>query len=85
MELDDKELQRLKELVPYKVLAPTPDEIINYITNLQEELKDYKSRIDKAIEYIKNNQWELEENGYEDDWKIDTKNVLEILKGEDKK
>ena len=34
MELDDKELKKLKELVPYKVLAPTPDEIINEIQRL---------------------------------------------------
>lgn len=27
--------------------------VLDYITNLQEENKDYKSRIEKAIEYIK--------------------------------
>ena len=43
-----------------------------------------EQRIDKAIKYIKNNQWELEENGYEDDWKIESKPILEILKGENK-
>ena len=35
MDLDCKELERLKELVPYKILAPTPNEIINYIEQLQ--------------------------------------------------
>ena len=39
---DDRELQKLKELVPYKVLAPTPNEIIDYITNLQEENNNLK-------------------------------------------
>lgn len=43
-----------------------------------------EQRINKAIEYIENNQWELEENGYEDDLKIESKPILKILKGEDK-
>ena len=44
MDLDCKELERLKELVPYKILAPTPNEIINYIEQLQSNwnsLREY--------------------------------------------
>jgi hypothetical protein len=59
VELDDRELQRLKKLVPYKVLAPTPDEICNEIERLnklkeryQLEKEVFKDRIEKAIEYM---------------------------------
>ena len=44
MDLDCKELERLKELVPYKILALTPNEIINYIEQLQSNwnsLREY--------------------------------------------
>ena len=40
MELDERELHRLKELVPYKILVPTPDEICDEIERLKEQLND---------------------------------------------
>lgn len=42
---------------------------------------ELRERIDKAIEYIENNKWELRENGYSDDWKIECEPILDILKG----
>lgn len=48
MDLDCKEVERLKELVPYKILAPTPNEIINYIEQLQSNWNSLR-------EYIKEN------------------------------
>lgn len=45
MDLDDREVKMLKELVPYKVLGPTPDEIINEILRLKEE----NERLNKTI------------------------------------
>jgi len=55
--------------------------IINYITNLQQEKEDYKSRIDKAIKNIKNifedEKW-YENYDYNDLENV-LKNVLNIL------
>ncbi len=58
MDLDCKELERLKELVPYKILAPTPNEIINYIEQLQsnwnslrEWLISYRTNIENPDFY----------------------------------
>ena len=50
MELDTRELQRLKELVPYKVLAPTPDEIIKEIERLNNIIDELEK---DAIELMK--------------------------------
>ena len=49
MELDEIELKRLKELVPYKVLAPTPNEIINEIERLN-------NIIDELEKWLKSNE-----------------------------
>ena len=46
MDLDCKELERLKELVPYKILAPTPNEIINYIEQLQSNWNSLRECIE---------------------------------------
>lgn len=40
MELDDRELQRLKKLVPYKILAPSADEICDEIERLNNDIKE---------------------------------------------
>lgn len=57
MDLDCKELERLKELVPYKILAPTPNEIINYIEQLQSNWNSLRECIEEnkkvATEYTK--------------------------------
>lgn len=47
--LDDRQTKRLKELVPYKILAPDADEII-------EELDRLNNIINEAKEYIK--EWQ---------------------------
>ena len=49
--LDDRQTKRLKELVPYKILAPDADEII-------EEL----DRLNKEYERIYNENCKLREN-----------------------
>jgi hypothetical protein len=53
MDLDCKELERLKELVPYKILAPTPNEIINYIEQLQSNWNSLRECIIGVIEGAK--------------------------------
>jgi len=50
--LDDRQTKRLKELVPYEVLAPDADEII-------EELDRLNNIINKLEEYC----WELKAMG----------------------
>ena len=98
MELDSRELEELKRLVPYKVLAPTPDEIIDYITNLQEENQRLKELADKYEEEHKTtfiewtntldrNRKAIEyikhlDNVFIDDKKQDE--ILNILEGSDK-
>ena len=69
--LDLRQIKRLKELVPYKVLAPDADEIIeeierlnNVINELQQENQKYKEVIDKAnnkLSQYKNNLKEYQE------------------------
>ena len=69
--LDLRQIKRLKELVPYKVLAPDADEIIeeierlnNVINELKKKKKKYKEVIDKAnnkLSQYKNNLKEYQE------------------------
>ena len=47
MELDDKELEKLKELVPYKILSPTPQEIIAEIERLNNIINELEKYIDE--------------------------------------
>lgn len=58
MELDDKELEKLKELVPYKILSPTPQEIIaeierlnNIIEKLEQENTVLKTQVVNKDKY----------------------------------
>ena len=56
-------------------------EILDYITNLQEEKEDYKQRNEKAIEYI--NEMCLASDGYAsygDD--LNPEHIVNILKGD---
>ena len=85
MELDDLELEMLKELVPYKTLAPSPLEIICYIKDLNRENELLNNIINKAIEYI--NEYKDGKptiiNGYEEIEYIESDIILNILRGED--
>lgn len=82
-ELDDRELERLKKLVPYKVLAPTPDEICDEI----ERLNNIINELEKGIE----NMWV--DNSGDDIWQYEEEMCLyreefldkiKELKGSDK-
>lgn len=56
------------------------DDILDCITNLQQELEDYKSRIEKAVEYIENEDIDVCTIKYNDIY--DTKQeLLNILNG----
>lgn len=62
-------------------------QLLDYITNLQEENKDYKSRIEKAIEYIHNHQlvFELSSKKQIQYWfDMFYKDLINILSGVDK-
>lgn len=79
-------------------------EILDYITNLQEEnqelrkrndflnsvcvgfddkYEDYKSRIEKTIEYI-NQVYQRNEDGTDNVWILDFYEISNILNGDDK-
>ena len=80
----DKECEYLRKLLDYITnLQEEKDSLDDYNRHLHNELKDYKSRNDKAIEYIK--LWH-----YRNDFRVNsfTKGVkeelLDILKGSDK-
>ena len=62
------------------------DHIIDYITNLQEEKEDYKSRNEKAIELLKEaGCYDEETKTFCDDVWEELPNLLNILNGDDKK
>ena len=50
--LDDRQTKRLKELVPYEVLAPDADEIIEELERLNNIILNQQKRIDKTIQAI---------------------------------
>ena len=51
----------------------------NYITNLQQEKEDYKSRVENAVEYIK---WQQENPQYDNVWrKYECESLINILQG----
>ena len=50
--LDDRQTKRLKELVPYEVLAPDADEIIKELERLNNIILNQQKRIDKTIQAI---------------------------------
>ena len=55
-----------------------------YQKNLEEKVKDYKSRIEKAVEYIKENKSYWEEwhyDGTDIDIENDINYILNILNG----
>lgn len=61
--LDLRQIKRLKELVPYKVLAPDADEIIEELERLNNainELSDFVIKIYKK-EMDKTSDWWLQE------------------------
>lgn len=62
----------------YKLKPKQCVAVLDYITNLQQENEDYKSRCEKAIEYINKNKhlnWYVES--------IFTDDLLNILNGGD--
>ena len=50
-----KEIKRPGQILDYVDTKEHLLQLFNYITNLQQESKDYKLRIEKAIEYINRN------------------------------
>jgi hypothetical protein len=71
MELDGKELEKLKELVPYKILSPTPQEIITEIERLNNIIKEAREYIES---YMPNYDFD----------KTNLTKLLEILNKENK-
>ena len=63
--LDDRQTKRLKELVPYEILAPDADEIIKELERLNNIINCIDNFVDRTIEVIKqqpsdNDEWILE-------------------------
>lgn len=54
MELDSIELEKLKELVPYEILAPDADEIIKELERLNNITKNQDRKIKLAIKIFEN-------------------------------
>lgn len=87
--MDDRELQRLKKLVPYKILAPTPDEIcdeIERLNNIIDELEEYLNKCYEELNSKKsthNLQEELQLCSYLAIYER-ILNKLQELKGSDK-
>ena len=52
--LDDRQTKRLKELVPYEVLAPDADEIIEELERLNNIIKNQDRKIKLAIKIFEN-------------------------------
>lgn len=52
--LDDRQIKRLKELVPYKILAPDADEIIKELERLNNITKNQDRKIKLAIKIFEN-------------------------------
>ena len=52
--LDSRQAKRLKELVPYKVLAPDADEIIKELERLNNIIKNKDRKIKLAIKIFEN-------------------------------
>ena len=52
--LDDRQTKRLKELVPYEVLAPDADEIIKDLERLNNITKNQDRKIKLAIKIFEN-------------------------------
>ena len=52
--LDDRQTKRLKELVPYEVLAPDADEIIKELERLNNIIKNQDRKIKLAIKIFEN-------------------------------
>ena len=52
--LDDRQTKRLKELVPYEVLAPDADEIIEELERLNNITKNQDRKIKLAIKIFEN-------------------------------
>ena len=52
--LDDRQTKRLKELVPYEVLAPDADEIIKELERLNNITKNQDRKIKLAIKIFEN-------------------------------
>lgn len=48
--LDDRQTKRLKELVPYKVLAPDADEIIKELERLNNIINGLEKFLNKVVE-----------------------------------
>lgn len=44
--LDDRQTKRLKELVPYKILAPDADEIIKELDRLNNIIEEQKKELE---------------------------------------
>lgn len=51
--LDLRQTERLKELVPYKALAPDADEIIEELERLNNIINELEKELNKKIEAIK--------------------------------
>ena len=49
--MDNNIVERLKELVPYKILAPTPNEIIIYIEQLQSNWNSLREWLEKQNKF----------------------------------
>lgn len=62
MELDSKELKKLKELVPYRTLAPTPNEIIKEIERLQKIIKKAAEVLGEYTTYSSPTKEQLRKN-----------------------
>ena len=63
--LDLRQTKRLKELVPYEILAPDADEIIKELERLNNIINRIDNFVDRTIEVIKqqpsdNDEWILE-------------------------
>ena len=76
------EIKEILEALDNTACCPYHDDMCkkakNYITNLQQENEDYKSRCEKAIEYINKNKhlnWYVES--------LFTDELLNILNGGD--
>lgn len=74
--LDDRQTKRLKELVPYEILAPDADEIIKELERLNNIINELEKVIQENKFWIYNDVLETREN-FE---VIDVEYILDKLK-----
>ena len=78
LQKENDELKKIKETFGN-------ENVIFFISGLIDKRNDYKARINKAIEYLKENACYIENNIFVDDLCCDEcMELLNILRGEDK-